>query len=106
MLDVCWGDSLILDYISEYIDDYLGVDNNEEYLKKCKEHWKKFNFINLDLNHKKNVMKIGGWCLGFMNEKWADKIKHLLDEFTMVCEVVKNFGNSIHNIYVIYGTSL
>ena len=49
-------------------------------------------FIYLLLNHKKKVMKIVGWFLGFMNEKWADKIKHLLDEFTMVCEVVKNFG--------------
>ena len=55
MLDICCGDSFILKYIGEYIDDYLGVDNNEEYLKKCKEHWKKFNFINLDLNQKKNV---------------------------------------------------
>ena len=49
-------------------------------------------FIYLLLNHKKKVMKIVGWFLGFMNEKWADKIKHLLDEFTTVCEVVKNFG--------------
>ena len=55
MLDICCGDSFILEYIGKYIDDYLGVDNNEEYLKKCKEHWKKFNFINLDLNQKKNV---------------------------------------------------
>ena len=49
-------------------------------------------FIYLLLNHKEKVMKIVGWFLGFMNEKWADKIKHLLDEFTMGCEVVKNFG--------------
>ena len=49
-------------------------------------------FIYLLLNHKKKVMKIVGWFLGFMNEKWADKIKHLLDEFTMGCGVVKNFG--------------
>ena len=55
MLDICCGDSFILDYISEYIDDYLGVDSNEKYLKKCREHWKKFNFMNLDLNDEKNV---------------------------------------------------
>ena len=48
-------------------------------------------FIYLLLNHKKKVMKIVGWFLGFTSEKWAEKIKHLLDEFTMVCEVVKNF---------------
>jgi len=49
-------------------------------------------FIYLLLNHKKKVMKIIGWFLGFTNEKWAEKIKHLLDEFTMGCEVVKSFG--------------
>ena len=49
-------------------------------------------FIYLLLNHKKKVMKLVGWFLGLMNEKWADKIKHLLDEFTMGCEVVKKVG--------------
>ena len=53
MLDICCGDSYILDYISEFIDDYLGADNNDKYLKQCKERWKKFNFINLDLNDSK-----------------------------------------------------
>ena len=69
-------------------------------------HWvHHYNFATFNLNifsfsnvlgplagKEKEVMKIVGWFLGFMNEKWADKIKHLLDEFTMVCEVVKNFG--------------
>ena len=55
MLDICCGDSFILKYISEYIDDYLGVDSNEKYLKKCRQDWKKFNFMNLDLNQKENV---------------------------------------------------
>ena len=49
-------------------------------------------FIYLLLNHKKKVMKIVGWFLGFTSEKWAEKIKHLLDEFSMGCQVVKNFG--------------
>ena len=49
-------------------------------------------FIYLLINHKQKIMKLVGWFLGFMNEKWSDKIKHLLDEFTMGCEVVKNFG--------------
>ena len=55
MLDICCGDSFILDYIGEYIDDYLGVDSNEKYLKKCREKWGKFNFINLNLNDEKNI---------------------------------------------------
>ena len=52
-------------------------------------------FIYLLLNHKKKVMKIVGWFLGFMSEKWADKIKHLLDEFTTGCEVVKSLGTLV-----------
>ena len=61
-------------------------------------------FIYLLLNHKKKVMKLVGWFLGLMNEKWADKIKHLLDEFTMGCEVVKEFGTltkiSVYSVLV------
>ena len=34
MLDICCGDSFVLNHIGEYINDYLGVDNNVEYLKK------------------------------------------------------------------------
>ena len=55
MLDICCGDSFVLDYICEYIDDYLGVDSNEEYLKKCRRKWQKFNFMKLDLNDEKNI---------------------------------------------------
>ena len=49
-------------------------------------------FMYLLLNHKKKVMKLVGWFLGFTNKKWADKIQHILDDFAMGCEVVKNFG--------------
>jgi hypothetical protein len=55
MLDICCGDSYILEYISEFIDDYMGVDNNDKYLNQCKKRWKKFNFISLDLNNLKNT---------------------------------------------------
>ena len=61
-------------------------------------------FIYLLLNHKKKMMKIVGWFLGFMSEKWADKTKHLLDEFTVGCEVVKKIGTlakiSVYSVLV------
>ena len=50
MLDLCCGDSHVLEYINEFVEDYLGVDNNEKYLRQCKQRWNKFNFMNLDLN--------------------------------------------------------
>ncbi len=55
VLDICCGDSYILEYIHEYIDDYLGVDNNDKYLSQCKNRWKKFNFQHLNLNDKSNI---------------------------------------------------
>ena len=50
MLDICCGDSYILEHINEFVDDYMGVDNNDKYLKQCKLRWKNFNFMNLILN--------------------------------------------------------
>ena len=55
MLDICCGDSYILEYINEFVDDYLGIDSNDKYLKQCQLRWKNFNFINLDLNDKTNI---------------------------------------------------
>ena len=55
LLDICCGDSYILEYINKFIEDYLGVDNNDEYLKQCKFRWKKFNFTHLNLNDTTNI---------------------------------------------------
>ena len=55
MLDICCGDSYILEYINEFVDDYLGIDSNDKYLKQCQLRWKNFNFLNLDLNDKTNI---------------------------------------------------
>ena len=50
------------------------------------------------------MMTIVGWFLGFMSEKWADKTKYLLDEFTVGCEVVKKIGTlakiSVYSVLV------
>ena len=55
LLDICCGDSYILEYINGFVDDYLGVDNNDKYLKQCRERWKKYSFIHLDLNDMTNI---------------------------------------------------
>ena len=70
-------------------------------------------FIYFLLNHKKYIMKLAGWFLGFTNENWANKIKHFINEFARGCEIVRNFGTlariSVHsallwitNIFSIY----
>ena len=40
VLDLCCGDSYILDYVEEYIDDYMGYDNNPFYLNQNKKDGK------------------------------------------------------------------
>jgi len=55
MLDLCCGDSHVLEYINEFVEDYLGVDNNDKYLRQCKQRWNKFNFMNLDLNDEVSI---------------------------------------------------
>jgi ubiquinone/menaquinone biosynthesis C-methylase UbiE len=58
MLDICCGDGYILEHINEFIDDYLGIDNNDKYLKQCQYRWKNFNFIKLDFNERTNIDRL------------------------------------------------
>lgn len=55
VLDLCSGDSYVLDYISGSITNYLGIDNNKHYLSRCKKKWINFNFLNLDVTDSKNI---------------------------------------------------
>ena len=43
VLDLCCGDSYILDYVGEYIDDYMGYDINPFYLNQNKKNGKNLN---------------------------------------------------------------
>jgi SAM-dependent methyltransferase len=55
VLDLCCGDSYVLDFIKKHIKAYLGVDNNKYYLSLCKKKWSNFDFLDLDITDKKNV---------------------------------------------------
>ena len=52
-------------------------------------------FIYVLLNHKKNLMKLVNWFTSFMERKWSDKIITLIDEFSVGCNSVKNFGTLV-----------
>ena len=58
MLDICCGDGHILEHVNEFITEYMGLDNNDKYLEQCRNRWKKFNFINLELNDKANIDRL------------------------------------------------
>ena len=89
MLDICCGDSYILEHISEYVDDYLGVDNNNKYLKQCENRWKKFSFMNLDLNKINSINQLLEFKPNFIFINGA--IHHLDDE------IIKSLNNFIQN---------
>tara|TARA_B110000858_G_scaffold195824_1_gene253132 strand:- start:3021 stop:3665 length:645 start_codon:yes stop_codon:yes gene_type:complete len=92
VLDLCCGDSYILDYVENYIDDYMGYDNNPFYLNQNKKKWKKFKFIYGDLKNLKKNEKIFKFKpnLIFMN----GAIHHLDNELVkMINEVIRKKFN-------------
>ena len=95
VLDLCCGDSYILNYVGDYIDNYLGYDNNSFYLNQNKKKWKKFKFIYGDLKNFKKSHKIFKFKpnLIFMN----GAIHHLDNKLVKIInQVIKNrFNNAI-----------
>ena len=64
-------------------------------------------FIYVLLNHKKNLMKLVHWFTSFMKKKWSERVIHLIEEFSVGCDVVKNFGTlvkaSIYSVLIWVG---
>ena len=95
MLDLCCGDSHVLNYTEKYISDYLGFDNNHFYLKQNKKKWRKYNFIfgdlkNLEMN--KEILKFNPNLI-FMNGALQHLDNNLIN---MVNKIVKKkFKNAI-----------
>ena len=95
VLDLCCGDSFILKFINEYIEDYLGVDNNILYFKKNLTKWKKYKFLNEDLNNltlNKEIINFNPNLI-FMN----GAIHHLNDRLVKTISgiIVNNFEKSL-----------
>jgi hypothetical protein len=94
MLDLCSGDSFVLKYVGEYLTDYIGVDNNEKYLKSLKSEWPDFKFINTDISKLDELREIKDFKpnLIFMN----GAIHHLNDEtMKLINDFNYKFKNSI-----------
>ena len=66
ILDLCCGDSYVLEYINQYVNDYLGVDYSEKYLNFSKNKWKKFNFLQLDMNNENSIEKVKSFNPNFI----------------------------------------
>ena len=80
MLDIACGDSYVLNFVSEYLDDYLGIDHSDKYLTFSKSKWGNFNFLNLDLNDQKNIKYLNDYKPNFI---FMNGVIHHLEDETM-----------------------
>ena len=94
MLDLCCGDSFILNFVGKYVEDYLGADNNQKYLNHSEKKWPKFNFLNMDLTDRKNLEKLKEFSPNFIFINGA--IHHLNDETvkTIISIILSEFKQS------------
>ena len=94
MLDLCCGDSFILNFVGKYVEDYLGADNNQKYLNHSEKKWPKFNFLNMDLTDRKNLEKLKELSPNFIFINGA--IHHLNDETdkTIISIILSEFKQS------------
>jgi len=93
MLDICSGDSHILNYVNEHVENYLGVDNNEKYLKNLSKKWPKYKFLNLDIKKKETLEIINNYEPNFI---FINGAIHHLDDTTVgsVKFLINKFKNS------------
>ena len=81
LIYLCSGDSFVLNYVSEYLDDYIGIDNNEKYLKKLKNKWPNFSFFNMDITKLNDL----------------DILKEYKPNFILMNGAIHHLDNSIMN---------
>jgi len=80
VLDLCCGDSFILNYINNNITNYLGVDNSTKYLKYSKNKWPEFEFLKLDLNNESTIETVKEFQPNFI---FINGALHHLDDKTV-----------------------
>ena len=90
MLDICSGDSYVLNYISKYLNDYVGVDLNNKYLKNLSKNWPNFTFLNLDIMSKNTLEELKNFNPNFIFMNGA--IHHLNDQtMNSIISLISNF---------------
>ena len=81
ILDLCCGDSYVLNYINDDVLNYIGIDNNENYLKDSRLRYPKFKFINSDLENIKKISDLENNNIDFIFLNGA--IHHLEDDIVI-----------------------
>ena len=55
MLDLCCGDSYILEYTDNVVTNYIGIDNNEKYLRDSRLKYPNYRFVNSNIESIKEI---------------------------------------------------
>ena len=78
VLDLCCGDSYVLEYINNNVENYIGVDNNKNYLKNSELKYPKFKFINSNIESINEIKELELNSIDFIFLNGA--IHHLNDD--------------------------
>lgn len=81
VLDICCGDSFVLGYINNVVTNYIGIDNNENYLKESRLKYPKYKFINSDIENIDQISEIKNNNIDFIFLNGA--IHHLNDDIIL-----------------------
>ena len=88
VLDLCCGDSYVLNYINNNVENYIGIDNNSNYLKNSGLKYPKFKFINSNIENLEKIKDLDLNNIDFIFLNGA--IHHLSDN---IVENLLNFLN-------------
>jgi hypothetical protein len=78
VLDLCCGDSHVLNYINSNVKNYIGIDNNKNYLKNSELKYPKFKFINSNIENINEIKELDLNNIDFIFLNGA--IHHLNDD--------------------------
>ena len=78
VLDLCCGDSYVLEYINNNVENYIGIDNNKNYLKNSELKYPKFKFINSNIESINEIKELELNSIDFIFLNGA--IHHLNDD--------------------------
>ncbi len=78
VLDLCCGDSYVLNFINSNVENYIGIDNNQNYLQNSELKYPKFKFINSDIENLSKIKELDINHIDFVFLNGA--IHHLNDD--------------------------
>jgi len=98
MLDICCGDSFILDHVNSFITNYMGLDYSEKYIQYSRSKWHNYSFLKVDLRKNISIDEIKEFQPNFIFMNGA--IHHLDDQ------IIKNILSILNNLSFKYFLSV